>query len=422
MSSGRLSNQNAEHFRWHDHLTLDDYVVATYSIETVAPIEEAAVAIAREQSAPTLRVGDVSSDSIIQSTARVLSVENLGEVEGALLSPFHVQTRSYPTKEDARPHCARIRLAFPPRNSGSSCIGLWNSVAGEVHRLGFLTAVRVDDLQLPRQLHDQMPGPLYGVAGIRRLAGIKERPLFCRAARPATGLSTEEMVRINESVLRGGFDAVKDDELTYDTPLSPFRERVVQMMNMLRRVEDATGERKFYFANVIDDPFRALEFADHAAKEGVSGLITAPALQGLMTAADLGRRTGLLVISHNVGADLLTRAKRFGINPALWCRLQRWFGADFVFVPGNFGIMGSANQQEENDCIAACTDGDRIAPCMPILAGGKRPDGLRAYHDAVGSTDFMLIASTVVDENPKGLEAGASAFRDAWQRDINSCE
>ena len=187
-------------------------------------------------------------------------------------------------------------------------------------------------------------------------------------------------------------------------------------MTMVRQVEDATGERKLYFANVIDDPQRALDFSDHAARIGVAGLITAPTLQGLTIGVELARRTGLCIIAHNVGADLLTRAHRWGIKPSLWCKIQRWFGADLVFMPGNFGIPEMSDHDEDASCIVACSQPiSGVASCMPILAGGKRPERLQAYRKAVGSPDFMVIASTFVDDHPAGIAAGASEFRQAWQ-------
>src|SRR5690606_23666956 len=106
--------------------------------------------------------------------------------------------------------------------------------------------------QLPAGLIAQFPGPRYGIRGIQSRLGFTDRPIFCRSMRPANGLSTDSMLEINKQVLTGGFDVIKDDELTYDSPSSPFSDRVERMVAMKKRVEDATGERKLYFANIID--------------------------------------------------------------------------------------------------------------------------------------------------------------------------
>lgn len=50
---------------------------------------------------------------------------------------------------------------------------------------------------------------------------------------------------------------------------------------------------------------------------------------------------------------------------------------------------------------------------MPILQGGKHPQGLPDYRAAIGSDDYMLIVASWVDGHADGLPAGARAFRTA---------
>jgi ribulose 1,5-bisphosphate carboxylase large subunit-like protein len=87
-----------------------------------------------------------------------------------------------------------------------------------------------------------------------------------------------------------------------------------------------------------------------------------------------------------------------------------------VFLPGAFSST-YVNESETQAAVSACkrvTGG--IRPVCPIIAGGKRPELLQDYINTVGSTDFMIIAATSIDEHPQGLEAGARAFRTAWDQ------
>jgi ribulose 1,5-bisphosphate carboxylase large subunit-like protein len=223
------------------------------------------------------------------------------------------------------------------------------------------------------------------------------------------------MLRINESVLRGGFDVVKDDELTPDTSLSPFSERVETMVSMIRRVQDAVGERKMYFANVIGEVRRSLSWARTAARAGVDGLLVSPMLQGLEIARVMAEETGLPVLAHNTLEDIILRHPRFGVSQPVYMTLQRIIGADLLMLPGAFST-GSMPATEERACIDACAGPiGKMRPVLPILAGGKTPDGLAGYLRSVGSPDFMLIAAAAVDHHPGGLEAGARAFREACE-------
>jgi ribulose 1,5-bisphosphate carboxylase large subunit-like protein len=51
---------------------------------------------------------------------------------------------------------------------------------------------------------------------------------------------------------------------------------------------------------------------------------------------------------------------------------------------------------------------------MPIIRGGKQPEHLAQYTADIGSPDYMITAATWLDNHPQGMQAGARAFRDAW--------
>ena len=50
---------------------------------------------------------------------------------------------------------------------------------------------------------------------------------------------------------------------------------------------------------------------------------------------------------------------------------------------------------------------------MPILQGGKTPEGLPNFRAVIGSDDYMLIVASWVDGHPQGLRAAAGIFRAA---------
>jgi ribulose-bisphosphate carboxylase large chain len=420
MGSESLGHEDIKLYMWHDRLDPADYVEVSYYLETAVSPETTAVAMAKEQSA-IISGGIAGIDAgydLSPYTARVTSVQPLGETEDAML-PFYrlsvpIYNQAIYRKEGY--WSATVKIAFPIANFGLSLTNLWSAAGGELHRLGFLNTLKMLDLELPQSFLKQFSGPKYGIAGIKSQLRIKDRPIFCRSMRPAVGLTTELMLQIDEAVLRGGFDAIKDDELTNDTPLSPFRDRIKRMVNLVRRVEEETGEGKYYIANIIASPLRTFELAEAAAEAGVNAVLVAPPIQGFEIAGEIARRTGLAVLCHNTWVDVMSRHPRFGVSNAAFFKMQRICGADFVMLPGDFAT-DYMNQAEASDCLSACVAplGD-IKPALPIIAGGKRADQLGSYLNAVGSTDFMIIAATAVDTHPDGLEAGARAFRRAWAK------
>ena len=270
------------------------------------------------------------------------------------------------------------------------------------------------DLKFPSALAREYPGPGFGVEGIREKLGIGHRPIFCRSMRPASGLSTDTMLQLNERVLSGGFDVIKDDELTYDTPRSPFIERVRRMVDTKHRVEDQTGEAKLYFANIIDDLSASLAMAEQAAELGADGVLLSPSAQGLSFITEIRRRTGLIILSHNSCGDAITRTGTWGASDAVMARLQRAAGADLVVSPGPFATPYQ-DPAPARAFLEACRD--ELGSCkatLPIIQGGKQPQHLAQYTADVGSTDYMIIAATWLDNHPEGIQAGARAFREAW--------
>lgn len=419
MGSESLDREDIHLYMWRDSLDLKDYVEATYYLESSVDPELAAVAMAKEQSASTGKVLGIDQGSdLTPYTARVTSVESCGETNDSMLSAYRLKTSVYQTGvyREKGYWRAVVRIAFPVANFGSSLTNLWNAIGAELHRLGFLNALKLLDLDFPKPFFDQFTGPIHGVSGIKSQLRITDRPIFCRSTRPAVGLTTEMMLKINESVLRGGFDAVKDDELTCDTPLSPFVDRIKRMVNLVRHMEDETGERKYYIANIIDNPSRTFQLADIAAGAGVNALLVSPPIQGFAIAGEIAWRTGLAVLCHNSWEDILTRHPRLGVSRALYLKMQRICGADIVMLPGDFAT-DFINEEEAQECVAACTGPlGNIKPSLPVTAGGKSPERLPQYLNAIGSTDFMIIAATAVDTHPEGIEAGARAFREAWSQ------
>lgn len=419
MGSEFLDHEDIDLYLWHDNLDPDNYIEATYYFETAVSPEVTAIAMAKEQSAITGGIASIDpAYDFSPYTARVTSVQPLGETGDTMLPFYRLSTPLYSTGVYRKRGywCGKAKIAFPIANFGPRLTNLWSAAAGELHRLGFLNALKMLDLDLPKSFLNQFSGPIYGISGIKSQLRIEDRPIFCRSTRPAVGLTTEMMLKINEAVLRGGFDAIKDDELTCDTPLSPFMDRIKPMVNLVRRMEEETGEKKYYIANIIASPLRTFELADAAVKAGANAVLISPLVQGFEIAGEIARRTGLAVLCHNSWEDTLGRHPRFGVSRALYFKMQRISGADMIILPGDFAT-DYIDQGEAEKGLSACVDSlGSIRPSLPIIAGGKRADHLMQYLGAIGSTNFMIIAATAVDTHPEGIEAGARAFREAWSQ------
>jgi ribulose-bisphosphate carboxylase large chain len=222
--------------------------------------------------------------------------------------------------------------------------------------------------------------------------------------RPAVGLDDATMARLNRDVLVGGFHLVKDDELQVFADDRAFRIHVQAMVEARDTARQRTGEHKGYLANLICEPDELQARWEIASDLGVDGVLVAPAIQGFGTLAWLARQARMPLLAHNTFSDLWTRHPGWGIAHGVFSGWMERFGGDWHVTEGDFGRAGSE---------AGVPDRGGARRSMPILQGGKHPDGLADYRHANGDDDYMLIVASWVDSHAEGLEQAARRFRAA---------
>ena len=404
MSSGSMPRtQHPELFLWSDALDRADYAIARYRVASVHDGDATAMAMAMEQSAATTHIaGHVVPAMLHDWTLRVRSVRALDPPGGAGLAPYTLATEVYADGGDAERHW-EVELAIPRRLLAGKPAQLWNVVVGEIPRLGFLTRFQLAGLDLSA---DFGPGPGFGVQGIRERFGCTHGPLLCRSMRPAVGLDTATMAGLNRTVLEGGFHLVKDDELQVFPDEAAFRTHVTAMLAARDAAREATGERKGYLANLICEPDELQARWEIVCTLGVDAVLVAPGIQGLGTLGMLARQKRMPILAHNTFSDLLTRNPGWGIAHPVLSGLYETFGADWIVTSGEYGASDGVGMDD------AWPFG-RPQRAMPILQGGKTPEGLPSFRSAIGSDDYMLIVASWVDGHADGLGAAAGIFRAA---------
>ncbi len=404
---------------WQDGDDSAEFVFVDYYVESPFELEAAAVFMAEEQSLPVdiadkLPVG-VATDARI---AKIVSIAPLPTVSDRLLPTYWLGEFG----EDQRRCLAgetfsagEITLAFPVAGFGANLTHLWSVVYGELPRHGTLSAFRILDIRFPDEVLRQFPGPAFGVEGLRERLGVFDRPIFARSTQPPVALGTGAMAEIAAQVLRGGFDFIKDDELTLNDPLSPFEARIPHMVKRLAEVSEECNERKLFFANIIDSPLKSIERLAFAEAAGVDGVVVATGMQGIEFIREVRARCSVPILAHNAGIDMQTRHPRFGVDYALSIKLDRLCGGDLAMLPGA-ALTEGGDDAELRRCLDACLGAlGTHKPILPILAGGKTSAELGDYCDALGTTDFMLIVASDVDNDAAGLQAGAGRYRLAWE-------
>ncbi|GAA4409729.1 RuBisCO large subunit C-terminal-like domain-containing protein [Quisquiliibacterium transsilvanicum] len=348
-----------------------------------AAIEARALAIAAEQSVE-MPIGAIQDDWIRDEiVARVEDIEAEPEAKAA----------EAVGAAGAAQQAWRVTLSLDARTVGTEPGQLMNMLFGNS---SLQPDVELIDARLPAALLDTLPGPAFGVDGLRALVGAPRRALTCTALKPQ-GLPPERLAALAGSFARAGIDFIKDDHGIADQAYAPFAQRVAQVQRAVTRANAETGGRSVYAPSLSGGARSLAQQLRIARDEGVRCVLACPLLIGVATFAELVRERGdLAILAH----PALAGAAR--IAPALLLgRLVRLFGADATIFP-NFGGRFSYGV-DTCRAIADAARGPlgRHRATMPVPAGGMSVARVEEMLDEFGADVMLLIGGNL-------LEAGAA--------------
>ncbi|KQC03310.1 MAG: ribulose 1,5-bisphosphate carboxylase [Methanoculleus sp. SDB] len=286
-------------------------------------------------------------------------------------------------------------------------------VAGNLFGLGRLEAVRLLDIEFPDGLVP-FRGPKFGIQGVRRLIGTKQRPHVGTIIKPKVGLTPEDTARVAYQAAIGGVDFIKDDETLTNQPFCPIAERVPAVMAALDEARSETGRQVLYAVNVSaradQIAARALEAIELGANTIMVDVITAgfSALQALAEEPAIK----VPVHVHRTMHAAMTRNPHHGIAMRPIARLVRMLGGDQLHTGTVGGKMGhdTAALVEDNRALTCAYFGMKSS--FPVASGGLHPGKVYGELQALG-TDIVLQAGGGIHGHPDGTAAGARAMRQA---------
>jgi ribulose-bisphosphate carboxylase large chain len=366
------------------------------------PFEEAAAAVAAESSTGTwTEVDEVDQGLVAELRARVYRID--GQV---------------------------AYIAYPLDLFESGSIpNILSSVVGNVFGFKAVSALKLLDMRLPETLVGTFPGPAFGIGGVRDKLGVHGRAMTGSTIKPKLGLSPAEHAQRAYETLRGGIDTIKDDENLNSQAWSPFDERIARTLELVRRAEAETGERKGYWANVTAaDTGEMLRRANVVAREGGRFVMVDFITAGFAATATLRietERLGLALHAHRAMHAVLDRHPDHGVDFLVIAKWARLMGVDHVHVGTGVGkLEGTIAEMGERrrmmtEAFAPAGGGTlfdqpwgTIRPVVPVASGGLHP-GHVPQLDAVFGQDAFYLFGGGVHGHPGGSRAGAAAVRAA---------
>lgn len=306
---------------------------------------------------------------------------------------------------------ATLTIRYPAANFSADIPAILTTVFGKLSLDG---TIKLVDLSFSESLAKQFPGPSYGIEGIREQLGVHERPLVMSIFKGMIGKGLDEFEFQLDAQARGGVDLVKDDEILFDNPLTPFEDRIIIGKRVLDQVERETGRRVLYAVNLSGRTYELRDKARRAVELGASALLFNVFAYGLDVLQALAEdpEIPLPIMAHPAVSGALTASNEYGIsNKVLLGKLLRAAGADLVLFPSPYGNVALA--KDETTAIAtALTEPASYRPAFPVPSAGIHP-GLVPQLITDFGIQSVINAGGGIHGHPGGPAAGATAFRQA---------
>ncbi|MFH1789121.1 MAG: type III ribulose-bisphosphate carboxylase [Candidatus Altiarchaeota archaeon] len=321
----------------------------------------------------------------------------------------------------------KIKIAYPQElfeKGNIPCI--LSSVAGNIYGMKAVANLRLLDIQFPKEIVESFKGPRFGIDGVRKIMGVKDRPLVGTIVKPKLGLPYREHAKVAYDAWAGGCDIVKDDENLTSQKFNPFKERVKETLAKRDKAEAETGETKVYMPNVTAETKQMLERAHFVKDSGGRYImvdIVTCGFSSLQTLAD--EDLGLVIHAHRAMHAALTRNHRHGLSMLVLAKLMRLIGMDQLHV-GTFDVGKMEGCLGEISQIAEAITKDEVdetnmrlpqkwsglKPIFPVASGGLHPGHIPELMERAGS-DIIIQLGGGIHGHPEGTKMGATAARQA---------
>ena len=376
----------------------DKFITAKYFVESPMGLESAGIAIATEESIGTwTEIGTTNDWVRSRLPARLFKKEGKG---GSGL--VHI---AYPLE------------LFDVETSGIA--NILSMVAGNLFGLSAIRNVRLLDVEFPKAVVDQFPGPRFGIPGVRRMVGTESRPRphLGTIVKPKVGLDPDQTAAVCYEAAMGGVDFIKDDETLVNQAFCRLEARVSKVMGALDRAKSEMGRTALFATNITGAPNKMVKLAETAIDSGANTLMLDILILGLPTVEWFLREYDFKVPIHMHRAmhAAFTRNPKHGISMLPIAKIARMLGGDQLHTGSGAGKMGSEEEREQElSSILASLKNEwhGLRPTFPVASGGIHP-GFVPANFAFFGVDFVINAGGGIHGHPQGTRAGATAMKQA---------
>ncbi len=385
-----------------DGIDYDDYIIGTYTVTYPAgfAMPKLAPLLAVEQSTGTwVPVPGETAEVRRQHIAKVIGVYELPDHEYGL--PQGLQERNW-----------LIQIAFPFVNIGSQIPMMLTAVIGNISMAG---QIKLVDVRFPKKYLAGFKGPKFGIDGVRKLLGVKKRPLLNNMIKPCTGYRLELGAELFKQAAMGGCDIIKDDELIADASFNSIIGRVKRYMQIEQEVYEKTGEHTLYTVNISDSVPKVFENASKAVECGANAIMINYVAVGLTVLQALAEdpKINVPILGHMDVSGAMYMSPYHGLSSHLILgKLPRLAGADIVVIPAPYGKAPVITEKFDAMARNLTFPLYNLKPAWPMASGGITPSMVPKVMQELGN-DIVIGSGGGIHAHPHGPVAGGKAFRQA---------
>lgn len=310
-------------------------------------------------------------------------------------------------------HAAIIKIGYPMRNFSTDIPALLVTAFGKLSMDG---EIKLLDLELPEAFTSNFKGPKYGITGIRELLNVRDRPLLMSIFKSCIGQDMDSLEEQFVNQILGGVDIVKDDEILFENPLSPFEKRVEMATRLREQLEQEAGQKHLYAINLTGPSTTLLDRAKRAVELGASALLFNVFAYGYDHLQRLSEDSEVAVpiMAHPALAGAFYPAPQHGIAaPLLLGKLLRLAGADLVLFPSPYGSVAMKREDTLNIAEQLRIESRTgLKASFPVPSAGIHP-GLTPLLFKDFGLESVINAGGGIHGHPEGARAGGKAFRQA---------
>ncbi|MFX0023328.1 MAG: type III ribulose-bisphosphate carboxylase [Candidatus Hermodarchaeota archaeon] len=312
-----------------------------------------------------------------------------------------------------------------------------SAIAGNIYGMKVLKNLRLLDISFPKDIVNTYKGPKFGIDGIRSLTKVRDRPLLGTIVKPKVGLSEIEHSKVCGEAWSGGLDIVKDDENLTSMTFNKFEKRILETLKIRDKIENQTGERKFYMPNIsapISVMKKRADFVIENGGEYVMVDIVTIGFSALQEIREYLDDKDIVIHAHRAMHAAFTRSKKHGMTMLALAKLMRLIGMDQLHTGTIIGKMEGGKREvlEINRVITEVNvtgnnvtmldqDWNNLKGILPVASGGLSPLHIPELIDILGK-DMVYQFGGGCHGHPMGTEAGAKAIRQAVNAVLDNYE